>query len=73
MRIMSLRASTGSSRRPPSGTASFIPPSAATISVEFAYSFGGELATVAETLKSVQGGDDGATGATGDDAVAGFV
>ncbi|KKK80928.1 hypothetical protein LCGC14_2818590, partial [marine sediment metagenome] len=29
------------------------------INVEFAYSFGGELATVAETLKSVQGGDDG--------------
>ena len=43
------------------------------ISVEFAYSFGGELATVAETLKSVQGGDDGAAGDDGLDAVSGFI
>jgi len=35
--------------------------------VQFDYSFGGELASVAETVKSVQGGDDGATGAEGDD------
>ncbi|KKL85561.1 hypothetical protein LCGC14_1953500, partial [marine sediment metagenome] len=42
------------------------------INVEFAYSFGGELATVAETLKSVQGGDDGGTGGTGDDGLSVF-
>ncbi len=40
------------------------------ITVEFAYSFGGELATVAETLKAVQGGDDGSDGS---DSVTGFV
>ena len=37
------------------------------INVQFDYSFGGELASVAETLKSVQGGDDGATGDPGTD------
>ncbi len=43
------------------------------INVEFAYSFGGELATVAETLKSVLGGDDGATGGTGDSGLSVYV
>jgi hypothetical protein len=46
------------------------------ITVQFDYSFGGENSTVAETVTSSQGGDDGATGGTGNDgldAVTGFV
>ncbi len=35
--------------------------------VQFDYSFGGEDASVAETVNTSQGGDDGATGAAGDD------
>ncbi len=41
--------------------------------VQFDYSFGGEAASVAETVSTSQGGDDGATGADGDDAVTGFI
>ncbi len=43
------------------------------ISVQFDYSFGGEDASVAETVSSSQGGDDGATGADGADAVSGSI
>ena len=46
------------------------------VTVQFDYSFGGDSASVAETVSSAQGGDDGATGATGAagaDAVTGFV
>lgn len=41
--------------------------------VQFDYSFGGEDSTVAETVSTSQGGDDGATGADGGDAVSGFI
>ena len=40
------------------------------VTVQFDYSFGGDTTSVAETLKSVQGGDDGDDGG---DAVTGFV
>ena len=46
------------------------------VTVQFDYSFGGDTTSVAETVSSSQGGDDGATGGTGPagaDAVTGFV
>lgn len=43
------------------------------VTVQFDYSFGGDTASVAETVSSSQGGDDGAAGAAGADAVTGFV
>ena len=43
------------------------------ITVKFAYSFTGDDVSVAETVNSSQGGDDGATGDDGVDAVTGIV
>ncbi len=43
------------------------------VTVQFDYSFGGDDTTVAETVSSSQGGDDGGTGPAGADAIHGVI